>query len=209
MVNIIDLDIGNIRSISNMLSRLGVSSETISEPSLINSRTLILPGVGSASLFMQKIRARHFDKAIHDHIRNGNRLIGICLGFQVLTEFSEEDGGTKCLGLIETNTIHLSKHSNLFNHNHWEDFFIRKQDLSLSEETGFKSRSRLSVVRGRVFYNHEYGVKIPSDNQCFTQINSTELASFASIYSKDNIIGIQFHPEKSQATGHQLFSLFF
>lgn len=207
MVDIIDVGMGNIRSISNILSRLGVSCRVVREPSSLTSRTLILPGVGSARPFMQKIRARQFDSAIQEHGRNGNKLIGICLGFQVLTESSEEDDGTKCLGIIKTSTIHLSKHYHSSNHNQWEKFSIRKQDLCLPEDFDSILRSRLSVARGRVFYNHEYGVKIPYDQQYFKQINSTDLSSFASMYAKDNIIGIQFHPEKSQITGLQLLSL--
>ena len=83
------------------------SCKIVSEPDSITSRTLLLPGVGSARLFMKNIRAKQFDSAIQEHVLKGNKLIGICLGFQVLTEFSEEDGGTKCLGLIKTNTIRL------------------------------------------------------------------------------------------------------
>lgn len=207
MVDIIDVGMGNIRSISNILSRLGVSCRAVNEPSLLTSRTLILPGVGSAQAFMQKIRGKKFDSAIQKHKLNGNKLIGICLGFQVLTEFSEEDGGTKCLGLIKTKTTHLSKHSNLSNHNQWEKFSIRKQDLCLSDDFDSTLRSRTSVVRGRVFYNHEYGVTIPYNQEYFRPINSLDLSSFASMYSKENIIGIQFHPEKSQITGLQLLSL--
>ena len=207
MVDIIDVGMGNIRSIKNVLSRLGVSCRVVHEPSSLTSRTLILPGVGSARPFMQKISALQFDSAIQQHIFNGNKLIGICLGFQVLTEFSEEDGGTKCLGLIKSNTIHLSNCYHSSNHNQWEKFSIRKPDLCLSENFDSLLRCRLSVVRGRVFYNHEYGVNIPCAQEYFMPINSTDLSSFASMYSKDNIIGIQFHPEKSQITGLQLLSL--
>ena len=207
MVDIIDVGMGNIRSISNILSRLGLTSKVVCEPNSLASRTLILPGVGSAQPFMQKIRARQFDLAIQNHIRKGNKLIGICLGFQVLTESSEEDGGCKCLGLIKTNTVQLTNHYHSSNHNQWEKFSLRKQDLRLSESFDSLLRCRLSVVHGRVFYNHEYGVELPCNQQYFTKINSTDLSSFASMYSKDNIIGIQFHPEKSQITGLQLLSL--
>ena len=60
------------------------------------------------------------------------------------------------------------------------------------------TRSRKRVVNGRVFYNHEYGVQIPSNSRYFKPINNS-LASFAAIYSRDNVVGIQFHPE-SQVT---------
>lgn len=206
-IDVIDVGMGNIRSISNILSRLGISCRIVSEANSLTSRTLILPGVGSARPFMQKIHAGQFDTAIKEHTRKGNKLIGICLGFQVLTEFSEEDGGTKCLGLIKTNTVHLNKSYNLANHNQWENFSLRKQEFCLAKDSESIALQRLSVVRGRVFYNHEYGVEIPKKSSSFKQINPTNLSSFASMYLKDNIIGIQFHPEKSQVTGLKLLSM--
>ena len=207
MVDIIDVGMGNVRSISNIFSRLGISFNIVTNPNALSANTLLLPGVGSALPFMQRIYAKKFDLAIQKHIDNGNKIIGICLGFQVLTEFSEEDGGCKCLGIIKTKTIPLNKYYNSSNHNQWERFSIRKRDLSLPDHCGSLLRCRSRVVKGRVFYNHEYGVEIPKNQENFFQINSSNLSHFASMYSKGNVIGIQFHPEKSQSTGSQLLSL--
>ena len=208
MVDIIDVGMGNVHSIRNNLSRLGVSCRIIDNPNALASPIIILPGVGSALPFMNNIRAKNFDKAIQKHIIKGNRIIGICLGFQVMTEFSEEDGGVACLGLIKTETIPLERHYPSSNHNQWEKFSLRKEDLSLSKTQISILNSRKRVINGRVFYNHEYGVKIPNNKKYFKSINSTNLASYASLYCKDNIVGIQFHPEKSQFTGLDILSFF-
>ena len=207
MVDIIDIGMGNVQSIINILVRLGINPKVAHTPDSLSSKTLILPGVGSALPFMQKLCEYSFDKAILDHVKQGKRIIGICLGFQVMTEFSEEDGGTNCLGIINTQTISIKKHYHSSNHNQWETFSLRKDDLHLSEQCDSILTLRKRVVHGRVFYNHEYGVKINSDDIGFSRINSDSLSSFASMYSNDNIIGLQFHPEKSQDTGLQLFSL--
>ncbi|MDA7490985.1 imidazole glycerol phosphate synthase subunit HisH [Synechococcus sp. AH-707-M23] len=207
MLDLIDVGMGNIRSISNILCRLGVSSKIITEPKSLSSNTIILPGVGSALPFMKKICAQKFDSAIKNHVMNGKRIIGICLGFQVMTDFSEEDGGTECLGLINTNTVSIHDHHLSSNHNQWEKLSLKKEDLNLSHKITPIVPSRKLVVRGRVFYNHEFGVKIPCDDKFYHRINDKSLSSFASIYSNRNIIGLQFHPEKSQNTGLDLLSM--
>ena len=81
------------------------------------------------------------------------------------------------------------------------------QERLFSTMTSSITRSRKRVVNGRVFYNHEYGVQIPSNSRYFKPINNSSLASFAAIYSRDNVVGIQFHPEKDQVTGLELLSL--
>ena len=206
MVDIIDVGMGNVCSIRNNLLRLGVGCNIISDPNALTSRTIILPGVGSALSFMKQICAKDFDAAIRKHTFDGNKIIGICLGFQVMTEFSEEDGGISCLGLIETETIRLRRYYPFENHNQWEKFSLHKDDLFLNKGINSILRSRKRAINGRVFYNHEYGVKIPNNQQYFKSINPTNLSSFASLYCKDNIVGIQFHPEKSQVTGLELLS---
>ena len=206
MVDIVDIGMGNVRSIRNVLSRLGLESNIVSCPESLSSHTLILPGVGSASPFMKKLHSTKLDCSIREHVNRGNKLIGICLGFQVMTLFSEEDGGTQCLGLINTNTVSINRFHHHTNHNQWEHFSLKKEDLSLPVITS-PTRSRKRVVKGRVFYNHEYGVQVPPNSPHFKSINLDSLSSFAAIYSSDNVIGIQFHPEKSQVTGLELFSM--
>ena len=101
MVDIVDIGMGNVRSIHNVLSRLGLESNIVSRPESLSSHTLILPGVGSASPFMKKLHSTKLDCSIREHVNRGNKLIGICLGFQVMTLFSEEDGGTSARPIVQ------------------------------------------------------------------------------------------------------------
>jgi glutamine amidotransferase len=206
MLDIIDVGMGNIRSITNVIARLGLASNLISNPNNLSSDILLLPGVGSAQPFMHRIRSRCFDMAINDHVKRGKRIIGICLGFQVMTEFSEEDGGTECLGLIKAQTVSLNKYDRIFNHNQWEQFSLRKEELFLLQNHTSLVNHKKRVIKGRVFYNHEYGVEIPRSDLNYKPINTETLRAFASMYCNGNIIGIQFHPEKSQKTGVDLLS---
>ena len=170
MVDIIDVGMGNVYSVRNNLSRLGVSCRIIDDPNALTSPIIILPGVGSALSFMNNIRAKNFDKAIQTHIIKGNKIIGICLGFQVMTEFSEEDGGIACLGLIKTETISLQRHYPSSNHNQWEKFSLRKEDLSLSKNHISIFNSRKRVINGRVFYNHGMELKYPITKSISNQL---------------------------------------
>ena len=206
MVDLIDVGMGNICSINNILRRLGVSCKIVSDPSSLSSQTILLPGVGSALPFMNRIREYEFDKAIYSHVDKGHKIIGICLGFQAMTDYSDEDGGIKCLGLIKTRTEAISTDASICNHNQWENFTLRKDELELDLPSILVTQSRKRVIRGRVFYNHEYGVRIPLNNRHYKSIGSGSLSRFASLYCNNNIIGVQFHPEKSQYTGLDLLS---
>jgi len=203
LIEIIDIGVGNVHSIENLIHKLNIPTKIISSPKEIKSDFLILPGVGSAKSYMNKLHNSGFDKAIKKHVKEKKKLLGICLGFQILGKYSDEDGGVYGLNLIDGYTKRLE--NNLSN-NTWQEFSIKKENLI---EQNFIPKLKLTKkqgIKGRVFYNHEYGF-ICKDKNCFTKSISTKLNQYSSIVVKDNIIGMQFHPEKSQQTGINLMSL--
>ncbi len=209
IIDIIDLGIGNISSLQNSLHRLNILSRRVDSTQALNSDTILLPGVGAMGVYMNRLESKGFDSYIVEAVKSNVRVIGICLGFQVLTKYSEESGGVKCLGLIEGITHKLSKvtKKNISTHNGWEEFFF---DRSLLQTCGYKNnykRTRKNYIRGRVFYNHEYGVIPEMESNQSIQIPNEKINSFSSLYVNKNIIGMQFHPEKSQHTGLQLLSM--
>ncbi len=203
LIEIIDIGVGNVHSIENLIHKLNIPTKIISTPQEIKSDFLILPGVGSAKLYMHKLQNSGFDKAIKKHLKENKKLLGICLGFQVLGKYSDEDGGVQGLGVIDGYTKRLD--NNLSN-NTWQEFNLKKENLLIENFIPNLKLTKKQGIRGRVFYNHEYGF-ICKDTNCFTKPISINLNKYSSIVIKGNIIGMQFHPEKSQQTGIDLMSL--
>lgn len=206
-VDIINLGSGNVRSIYNILSSLNVYSRLVDKPEDIQSQVLILPGVGSAKPYMQKLQASGFDRAIKGHVASGKKIIGICLGFQLMTQFSEEDGDVDCLGVIPGRVTRLMYDNQSSNHNGWTPFSIKREMLNAASYAPLHKLTRKQIVRGRVFYNHEYGVVLDANQSQSIGINHAHYNHYTAMYISENIIGMQFHPEKSQITGSELLSL--
>ena len=202
-VDIIDIGIGNIQSIKNWIGTANVFARSVSTVKDLESDLLILPGVGEAGSFMKQLKKRDFDKAIKQHVHSGGRLIGICLGFQILSSFSDENGGVQGLGLINAKTKQLVDN---ISHTGWEKLSLQKDKMFNQSFHTTENISRKTVLNGRVFYNHEYGV-INEDKAAFTLPVSSHFKNYSGLFVKEKIIGIQFHPEKSQLTGKNLISM--
>ncbi len=199
-VDILDIGSGNIKSIQNLIHRLHVPTNIVTDAKKISSDFLILPGVGSAGSYMERMRKGDFDKAVLEHVDNGKQILGICLGFQIMGNFSEEDGGVETLGILN------GKVEKLAQHNGWEKLQFRSDELG---ENRFESKLKLTKKRnvdGRVFYNHEYGFVL-DDKSAFNKYISTSYEKYSSMVIRKNIIGMQFHPEKSQKSGLELISM--
>jgi imidazole glycerol-phosphate synthase subunit HisH len=127
------------------------------------------------------------------------------LGAQVLMDHLEEGGGVDGFGFIKGKVIKLPiKDSNTG----WLPFSFDKRNISHNWYTNnSKTSSRKIKLHGRVFYNHNYGLLL-SDSCAFHQdIDSVNLSTFSSIIHKENVIGFQFHPEKSQELGETLLKM--
>jgi len=202
-VNIIDIGSGNIRSIKNWIEKTNIKCNSVSRASELNANVVILPGVGSAGSYMSRLKNRRFDDAILKHLNQGGRLIGICLGFQIMAKFSEEDNGVCCLGLIDAEVKKLSAEKS---HNGWEELSFRKDKMNNQVFNSEQNLTRKRILNGRVFYNHEYGF-LNNDNDAFSLPVSQKHEEFSGMFVKDKIIGLQFHPEKSQLTGVDLINM--
>lgn len=202
-VEILDIGSGNVRSVKNWVERANVQTRIVTKAAEISSDILIVPGVGSAGPYMDRLKAGKFDLAIHDHLSKGGRLLGICLGFQIMADYSEEDGGVEGLGILPGFVERLP---DKISHNSWESFYLKKKNMVGNQFNSSRSLSRKQVIDGRVFFNHEYGF-LNKDSSAYTLPVSSELTQYSALAVKNNIIGIQFHPEKSQKTGLELVSM--
>ena len=197
-VGIINYGMGNIRSIQNILLYLGIKSEVISSAEKIENKThLILPGVGSFMAAMTNLEKMKLVNPIKNYASLKNKkLLGICLGMQLLGKSSEEAKTTKGLDLVDLNFTYF-KNSIKIPHIGFNEILIKND----------KDKFFLDIKNKSDFYfNHSY--RTTSYEKMDTEMVCSYGVIFSSI-SKKNIFGTQFHPEKSQSNGLKLLSNFF
>jgi len=205
MIGIIDVGVGNIQSIKNWLDRCTVKWEIIETSTNLNQYSLIiLPGVGSAKLFSDNLKKYGLFNNLKIANERRQRILGICLGAQFFLDYLEEDNGIEGLGLINGKVSKLDqKESNTG----WLPFSLNKNNLSKEWLKNKIINSKKIKLKGRVFYNHNYGIISNDKNTFDSKIQSYKLSSFSSIICKKNLLGFQFHPEKSQEFGEELLKM--
>lgn len=196
MINIIDVGLGNICSVEHWVASCQFSSKRITNPGALTNGPIILPGVSSAGEYMKRLISTKLDTEIVKRCESGQKIIGICLGFQIMMDSSEEDSGVSCLGLLKGEAKYIKDKKT---HNGWEKFKIDTR--TLKHKVSFPKKKK-KIVDGRVYYNHELMVELEEDAS--SDLLSNGIASYA---FKNNIFGMQFHPEKSQQTGQDLLKL--
>lgn len=200
-VIVIDYGMGNIWSVLGAIRYIGGNVEVSSDPEKIRKAdALILPGVGSFRRAMEKINKKSLDEAIWEAVKKqGTKILGICLGMQLLGSVGFEDGNTTGLGLVP----------NVVN-----GFTPVETGNKKIPHIGFNS-TRFDEPKGLFhdlsnpsdfYYVHSYRMKLDNlDARCATCQYGTE---FLAAFEQDNICGTQFHPEKSQTNGLTLLSNF-
>ena len=190
-IGIIDYGTGNWQSIRNSFKKLGSICKVSDDPELLKkSDFLILPGVGAFKPAINTIFQKGLNQVITDHAKKGKPIIGICLGMQLLGISSCENGINKGLGLIKSKVVALGE--NKF-HIGWNSIQICKEDNFINK-----------AFEKDYFFNHSYAYKDEGDHVIATSVFKN--IKFASIIRFNNIIGMQFHPEKSQDSGNDLLS---
>ncbi len=201
-VVIIDYGLGNLRSIYNTLRRQGIIAVvSCDHEDILSADRLVLPGIGHFAEGMRNLRERNLIEVLnHKVIDEGVPILGICLGMQVLTNWSEE-GDVAGLGWIQGKTLKF-----IFNqHNHqslkvphmgWNSIEVLKESTLLS-----------GVEQGELFYFvHSFRVVCENEDDVLTMTQYG--VPFVSAVSRGNIFGTQFHPEKSHDCGAQILNNF-
>lgn len=210
-IDILDIKSGNVSSVQHALTVSGLRSRIVNTIDAMSSECLLLPGVGNAKNYMNKLYDQGLDQQIIDYANSGRQIIGICLGFQIMCDWCEEGGGTPGLGLIKAKAERLRVENLPTQNTGWRPIKIAKDLIGTDPRGSAKVPKRSSTLRGRVYYNHEFGVRLmdeKKDHQAWTTgISDVGLENYCSIYRRDNIVGFQFHPERSQLTGIRLLKL--
>ena len=193
MIGIVDYGAGNLVSVKKALDWLGEESVITSDPDVIcKSHKIVLPGVGHFSSTGTLGRSG-MQQAIGEKVRTGTPFLGICVGLQWMFEGSEEAPDTTGSGLFEGKCLRFPKTSKL-PHVGWNDLKISNTSRL------FRGIPQSSLV----YFTHSYFVPIVD----FTVACCEYGRSFSAAVEKDNLFGVQFHPEKSGDVGLKLLANF-
>jgi len=197
VVGIIDYGMGNLRSVEKAISEIDHTITIITDYSQIaNVDKLILPGVGAFAKAMQNLTDKDMIDPIKEHIFYGKPFLGICLGFQLLFDSSEEFGNTTGLAIIPGEVLKFDVKNVKIPHMGWNTVDVRLPGL-------YKGVPNESYF----YFVHSYYVK-PRDFAVASGITTYGDFSFCSSIQKDNIFGVQYHPEKSSNLGLKLLRNF-
>jgi len=194
-VAVVKYNAGNIASVQNALSRLGVESAvTDDEKELRSADRVIFPGVGEASTAMQYLRERGLDQTIRSLTQP---VLGICLGMQLLCSHSDEND-TECLGIF-------SNQVRRFSDNGVGEETLKVPHIGWNQISNFRSEIFNEVpVASHVYFVHGYYVESSAEAAATTSYG----IDFASAIQRDNFYAVQFHPEKSGTAGQQILKNF-
>jgi glutamine amidotransferase len=200
MIGIVDYNMGNLASVINAFEKIGAKIAVESDPDKLKKYDkLILPGVGAFGDAMKHLRENSMDSAIIEYSKTQKPLLGICLGMQLLFESSQEFGKHKGLGLIEGKVVAFDEdnfdHKLKVPHMGWNELFVSR------ETPIFKNLPKEFYL----YFVHSYHV-VCDDKYA---IGKTYYGyEFVSAVNKDNIYGIQPHPEKSHNNGLKIIENF-
>ena len=199
MIAIIDYGVGNLFSLSSSFKSLGFETIVTGDVDIIRQADkLILPGVGAFEDAIAKLRNSGLDKVIIDEVEGGKKLLGICLGMQMLFEKSYEYGVHNGLGLIKGEVIPME--NNIPN-----DLKIPHIGWNRLKLKGTSPLFKYINDGDHVYFVHSYYANNCEDSVIATTEYGKELTAAV---AKDNIFGCQFHPEKSGEVGLNILKAF-
>lgn len=195
---LVDAGTGNLRSVQKALESIGANVvRTDNLQTVANAKKVVLPGVGAFGDFMSGLRVRGLEPIIVDLVARGVPLLGICVGMQALFDVGEEMGEHSGLGLLRGEVVRFAESLSVkIPHTGWNQVQVQNDALLFDQ-----------VNDGAyVYFNHSYYCQ-PWNSSNVIATTDYGLA-YACAVQKDNIFGVQFHPEKSQTMGLQILKNF-
>lgn len=200
-VVLIDVGTGNLRSVHKALEAAGATVTRTDDPQVVRrGGRLVLPGVGAFGDFMAGMRARGLEEAVLHAVAQGAPLLGICVGMQALFAVGEEMGLHRGLALLPGRVVafppSLREQGLKIPHTGWNFVhWTRGNPLQPGLETG-----------GYAYFNHSFYCQPESPADAIAQTDYG--LTYVSAVWRDNLLGVQFHPEKSQKVGLQVLANF-
>jgi glutamine amidotransferase len=198
MIALIDYGSGNIRSVHNALLHEGAEVELVSDPARLDAaEAVVLPGVGAFGDCVNGIRARGLWEPMQEWLRSGQPFLGICVGYQLLFEASEESPGVRGFGFFGGEVKKFNTPGLKVPQIGWNALELTLPSHPLWD--GLPAHSH-------VYFVHSYYPQ-PADDSIVTAWCDYG-RNFAAAAARENVAGVQFHPEKSQAVGLRILRNF-
>jgi glutamine amidotransferase len=199
VIAVVDYDMGNLHSVCKGLENVGAVPKITDSPAIIEQAdAVVLPGVGSFDPAMQHLRSRNLIEPIKSAIASGKPFLGICLGLQMLFDSSEE-GTEPGMGIIAGKVRRFQSEPGLtIPHMGWNQLEFTQPNLPLWQNLS---------PQPWVYLVHSYYVD-PVDTQVKAAVVTHGSQTVTAAIAKDNLMAVQFHPEKSSSTGLQILSNF-
>lgn len=197
MITLLDYGAGNVKSVVNAIEKLGRQIKLVSKPlDILNAQKLVFPGVGNYESMIKVLHEKKYINPLREYIKQDQPFLGICLGMQVLFEQSEEDQSNKESLAIFKGMVKRFETKMAVPHIGWNGVNL-KQDSPIFKDI---------LADTKFYFVHSYHV-VPKDKEIILTSTFYDY-EFASSVQKNNIIGTQFHPEKSSKQGIKLLDNF-
>jgi glutamine amidotransferase len=204
MIAIVDYKAGNLTSVAAAVDALGFDSRITSDPAdIADAKRIIFPGVGAAGAAMHHLTDLGLIEPIRQAVADGKPFLGICLGYQVLFETSDEDGGVDCLGVLEGRVVRFPDDM----HDPGDPLPLKIPQMGWNEARFLADHPVFrDVPEGSEFYFvHSYYPQPTPEDVAAKTVYGIE---FASGVARDSLVAFQFHPEKSGRPGLKLLENF-
>lgn len=202
MIAIINYNAGNITSVARALQNIGKKCVITDDTKKLEAAShVIFPGVGAAGEAMSYLREKKLDIWLKKYVKTGKPLLGICLGTQIILDYSEENK-TECIGLVTGSTKRFPEKLTS------EGQALKIPHMGWNSVKLYRSHPVFNNVSpdAEFYFVHSYH-PAPSDAEVVLGITDYGM-TFCSVLAKDNLVAMQFHPEKSGRPGLQILKNF-